>query len=192
MHAILEEELSNHAHIQLNLGKTQVWNRGGVVPVGVAELTAAARQVREDAIVWRGDPELRPDQQGVKVLGTPISQSSCKNFWPRNPENTKPCLSASLLWKTFSPVGCCCSCAVPREPTSGCEQFGLIWQNPSQCDTMQECGSVCSIFSASGTLLQRLRPSLSCHSSWGGWAWPVQCGGEPPLIGPVGLTASGW
>ena len=69
VHAILEEELFNHAHIQLNLGKTQVWNRGGVVPAGVAELTAAARQVREDAIVWRGDPELRPDQQGVKVLG---------------------------------------------------------------------------------------------------------------------------
>ena len=74
VHAILEEELFNHAHIQLNLGKTQVWNRGGAVPAGVAELTAAARQVREDATVWRGDPELRPDQQGVKVLGTPIGQ----------------------------------------------------------------------------------------------------------------------
>ena len=33
-------------------------------------------------------------------------------------------------------------------------------------------------------------PSLSHHSSWGDWAWPVQWG-EPPFIGPVGLTASG-
>ena len=72
--AILEEELFNHAHIQLNLGKTQVWNRDGVVPAGVAEPTAAAKQVKEDATVWRGDPELRPEQQGVKVLGTPIGE----------------------------------------------------------------------------------------------------------------------
>ena len=72
---------------------------------------------------------------------------------------------------------------MPREPTSGCEQFGLTCQNLSQCGTMQECGSACSISSTSWTLLQRLRPSLSCHSGWGGWAWPVQCGGEPPLIG---------
>ena len=66
VHAILEEGLFNHTHIQLNLGKTKV------IPAGVAELTAAARQVKEDAIVWRGDPELCPDQQGVKVLGTSI------------------------------------------------------------------------------------------------------------------------
>ena len=37
VHAILEEELFNHAHIQLNLGKTQVWNRGGVVPAVMAD-----------------------------------------------------------------------------------------------------------------------------------------------------------
>ena len=58
VHAILEEELFNHA----------------VVPAGVAEFIAAARQVKEDAIVWRSDPELRPEQQGVKFLGIPIGQ----------------------------------------------------------------------------------------------------------------------
>ena len=48
-----------------------------VVPADVAELTAAARQVKEDAIVWRGDTELRLEQQGVTVLGAP-----CHNVRP--------------------------------------------------------------------------------------------------------------
>ena len=74
VHAILEEELFIYAHIQLNLGKTQVWNRGGVAPTGVVELTAAARQVKEDAIVWKGDYELRQEELGVKVVGTPTGQ----------------------------------------------------------------------------------------------------------------------
>ena len=50
VHAILAQELERHAHIRLHLGKTQIWNRGGTVPTGVAELTAAARQVKPDAI----------------------------------------------------------------------------------------------------------------------------------------------
>ena len=40
--AILQQELQSHAHIQLHLGKTQVWNRG-VVPVGIEQLTRLAR-----------------------------------------------------------------------------------------------------------------------------------------------------
>ena len=37
--AILQQELQSHAEIQLHHGKTQVWNRGGVVPSGIEELT---------------------------------------------------------------------------------------------------------------------------------------------------------
>ena len=37
--------------------KTQVWNRGGVVPSGIEELTRMARRVKPEAVVWRGDPE---------------------------------------------------------------------------------------------------------------------------------------
>ena len=38
------------------------------------ELTTAARVVKPDAIVWKGDPQLPPLQQGLKVLGVPIGQ----------------------------------------------------------------------------------------------------------------------
>ena len=49
--------------------KTQVWNRGGVVPVGIEVLQAVARVNDPDAIVWRGDPTfwgfLLPTSSGI-------------------------------------------------------------------------------------------------------------------------------
>ena len=51
----LGEKLFNHTRIRLHIGKTQVWNRAGVCPEGMAELGPE---------VW--NPE------GVKVLGTPV------------------------------------------------------------------------------------------------------------------------
>ena len=71
---ILQQELQSHAEIQLHHGKTQVWNRGGVVPSGIEELTRMARRVKPEAVVWRGDPELPLSQQGMRVLGVPIGQ----------------------------------------------------------------------------------------------------------------------
>ena len=37
-------------------------------------LTRAARVVKPDAAVWKGDPNLPPTQQGLKVLGVPLGQ----------------------------------------------------------------------------------------------------------------------
>ena len=68
---IIEEELMAHANISLHLGKTQVWNRSGVVPASIEEISRAARLVKPDAIVWRGDEELPLAQQGIRVLGAP-------------------------------------------------------------------------------------------------------------------------
>ena len=52
--------------------RTQVWNRGGVVPAGIEVLQAVARVNDPDAIVWRGDPALHSEAQGVRILGTPL------------------------------------------------------------------------------------------------------------------------
>ena len=62
-------------HIHVHHGKTQVWNRGGIEPSGVEEMARAARVVKPDAVVWRGDPLLPTSQQGVKVLGIPIGHT---------------------------------------------------------------------------------------------------------------------
>ena len=42
------------------------------MPSGTEALTAAARVEDEDAIVWRGDPELPEVEQGIRLLGTPL------------------------------------------------------------------------------------------------------------------------
>ena len=72
MVSVLAAELWIHAQIQVHHGKTQVWNRAGEEPAGIEELTARARCVDPDAVVWRGDVCLDPMMRGVKVLGAPI------------------------------------------------------------------------------------------------------------------------
>ena len=72
VHKILQEELWRHAKIQVHHGKTKMWNRSGTTPTGVEELTASARVVDPDAVVWRGDQGLPTHAQGFKVLGVPI------------------------------------------------------------------------------------------------------------------------
>ena len=52
---MLARELSEHAGIQLNEGKTRVWNRAGVRPTHMEDLGPE---------VW--------NEEGVKILGTPI------------------------------------------------------------------------------------------------------------------------
>ena len=51
----LRRELWMHSRIQIHLGKTQVWNRGGVEPPGWQRLAADAQASDPDAVVWRGD-----------------------------------------------------------------------------------------------------------------------------------------
>ena len=70
--SVLAAELWTHAQIQVHHGKTQVWNRAGEEPAGIEELTARARVVDLDAVVWRGDTRLDPTMRGLKVLGPQI------------------------------------------------------------------------------------------------------------------------
>ena len=109
VHAILAQELERHAHIRLHLGKTQIWNRGGTVPTGVAELTAAARRVKPDAVVWRGDAQLPLESQGVRVLGTPTGRPEyVEDFLGGNLVNMTLSSLESRRWKISNQGGCSC------------------------------------------------------------------------------------
>ena len=68
-HTIVAEELWSHARIQVHFGKTQVWNRGGIEPAGMEDLTRAARMVKPDAVVWKGDPHLPPPPTRIEGVG---------------------------------------------------------------------------------------------------------------------------
>ena len=69
---VIREELRRHAHVDVHQGKTQVWNRGGLAPDGIEELTRVAKLVKPDAVVWKGDSSLPRECQGIRVLGAPI------------------------------------------------------------------------------------------------------------------------
>ena len=71
VYAIIQQELFAHARISVHHRKTQVWNRGGIVPQDIDIITAAARVRVPDAVVWRGAQELPAARQGLKVLGAP-------------------------------------------------------------------------------------------------------------------------
>ena len=71
IYALLQNKLWQHARIRVNLGKTQLWNRGGVFPLGCEPLIRTAQASDPDAIVWRGCADLPGHQQGNRVLGTP-------------------------------------------------------------------------------------------------------------------------
>ncbi len=49
-----------YAHIEINMGKTRVWNAAGVEPLGAR------------AMGWVGDHSLPDERQGLVVLGAPF------------------------------------------------------------------------------------------------------------------------
>ena len=72
VHDLLRVHLWDKCRISLHTGKTKVWNKSGTYPPDCARLQRAATDVSLEAVVWRGDAHLHPDQQGFKVLGVPL------------------------------------------------------------------------------------------------------------------------
>ena len=97
-HVVVEEELWSHARVHLHHGKTQVWNRGGIEPSGVEALTRAARAVKPDAVVWRGNPMLPATQQGLKVLGIPIGHEAFVQRFLENKSTEQQVLFHIIPW----------------------------------------------------------------------------------------------
>ena len=72
LYAAVEVALWRHAHVQLNRAKTRIWNAAGEEPANIGDLRPVG-----------GDPDwaLPRDQQGLKVLGTPLGSEA----FVRNP-----------------------------------------------------------------------------------------------------------
>ena len=51
----VDEQLATHATSTCTTAR-QVWKRGGVEPSGIEEMTRAARALKPEAVVRRGDP----------------------------------------------------------------------------------------------------------------------------------------
>ena len=130
IHGLLQHALFAHSSIRVHHGKTQVWNRGGVIPAGVEVLQAVARVNDPGAIVWWGDPTLRSEEQGVRILGTPLCHpGSSVLSWRLCLRHTISCWRRSLPSRIFSAPGWSC-CGV--QPTTHSESSTLSSQPVSQ------------------------------------------------------------
>ena len=69
----LRQALKSHANIDLNVGKTRVWNAAGEEPPALSEWMPPAQ---DGSPVWVGDPTLPPELQGIHVLGTPLGHDA--------------------------------------------------------------------------------------------------------------------
>ena len=69
--SVIQEQLRRHSNIRVHLGKVKNWNASGVRPrdCDILQRIAAASDSRES--VWKCS-DLPADQQGIKVLGTPL------------------------------------------------------------------------------------------------------------------------
>ena len=65
--------LREHAGIEVNLGKTRVWNAAGVEPLACRDLAPLAED--GSSVVWVGDLERSAHRRGVVVLGTPVGST---------------------------------------------------------------------------------------------------------------------
>ena len=72
IHGFCDDDLWAHSRIQIHAGKTQIWNRAGVVPPGHDALLRAAQTVDPHAKLWCGDLDDPVSERGIKVLGTPL------------------------------------------------------------------------------------------------------------------------
>ena len=62
------------------------------MPEGIEELTRAARRVKPDVVVWKGDQELPHSQQGLKVLEYRLASPSMSAIsWRRRAGNKRFC-----------------------------------------------------------------------------------------------------
>ena len=166
-HTVVAEELWSHARIQVHLGKTQVWNRGGIEPAGMDELTRAARLVKPDAIVWKGDPQLFPLQQGLKVLGVPIGQPEFIREFLQRKSGEQATLFERIPWVNDPQVAYLLlfMCGSTRA------NFLLRAINPRSLPraTTALCGDVCAQSSVRHRLQRMRRSSLHCPSLVAVW-----------------------
>ena len=69
LYGVLAAALWDHARVQLNQGKTRVWNAAGEEPPNLAALQPDPSSATG---VWVGAWTLPPEQQGLVVLGAPL------------------------------------------------------------------------------------------------------------------------
>ena len=184
VHDLLRVHLWDKCRISLHAGKTKVWNKSGTYPPDCARLQRAATDVSPEAVVWRGDVHLHPDQQGFKVLGVPFGHSAnVKRFLEEKIADH----SVLLDRLTRSLRGSSCLSALQSDPISSCAPSTRRRRTNSHQPTTVVCGGVCARFCPFFQVaVQKIRPG--CHYGKEALDSGERNERNPPHIGLVGRT----
>ena len=182
VHQVLEDTLASH-NIHVHQGKTQVWNRAGIAPEGVDVLMARARIHNPEVVVWKGDPLLPADLQGVKYVKAFLVRKSeaQRQLFQRIPwvEDTQAAWLLLLMcrstWANFW-------LRVVRPELSEGFLPGM----------MPRCGGVCAKFWALPGHLQSHKSSHPCRCLWVGADSRVRHGCVQRPTGQAGPIVSAW
>ena len=116
-------------------------NRGGVEPEGIEELTRIARRVRPDVVVWRGDQNLPPSEQSLKVLGCQLATVSLsRNSWMARKSREQVTLFQRIPWIEDTQA----VFASPHVWFDDGGQFNPTKRRISRGVTTKKCGGVCA------------------------------------------------
>ena len=98
------------------------------MPSGIEVMEAVARIFDPEAIVWRGDTALQSEDQGVRILGTPLRHPDYVRAQLQSLSATHDQLIAKVLprCQICSVLGWCCCIVAPLGPTTLC---GLCTQS---------------------------------------------------------------
>ena len=127
VYTMVQAALRQEAGISIHLGKTKIWNQAGVRPGACDILERAARERDPDARVWRG-AGVPPEEQGIKVLGTPIGHPEyVRRFLIRLTDEHQTLLNRIPSLVTSKQLGSCLSIARQRGQQIHC---GVLTQRP--------------------------------------------------------------
>ena len=130
------------------------------------ELTARARVVDPEAVVWRGDTSLDPTMRGLKVLGAPIGSDE---FVRAQSPNTRLCCRGSQLCGISRAHGCSFYSVRHHVPISTCAWCDPHCPRPFRKPTTTRCGRVSANWLGLQVAQKVLAGQLVSPLTWEGW-----------------------
>ena len=109
-------QCANQHELRTYMGLSMKSSRGGLELVGIGALTRAARAVKLDPVVWRGDLLLPVHKQGLKVLGILIGQPAFVIDFLESKSREQQTLFQRIPWIN-DPQAAYLLLVFPQEPT---------------------------------------------------------------------------
>ena len=190
VYAIVEEQLRVQSKIRIHGGKTKVWNRAGERPQICDVLERIARFQNPRAVVWRGSG-IPSDQQGMKVLGTPLGHVDFVTQRLQSVTEEQRCLLERIpLMQDFQSAWLlllhCASARANYQIRAVCPAAVELHARTHDENIWQCLGRRLTLLSAA--MKSGSPPHLRCR--WGVWASEAPSERECLLSGQVGQIVS--